>query len=176
MTIRARGVPYSTRLSGFGAAPASGVALPGSDVEFTTNARSVYVAQVQTILKSRGYDPGDVDGVVGPRTVMALQAAMERLAHSLSPDARAAVASSGSSAAGLAQSLSVAFAYDDELRQDTGSPSQPVAPDALIPMGPGDVAGMERELGLGAASAVPWGWIGLGAAALVGGAIYFARR
>lgn len=175
--VAGRRVPFSTALSGFGAAPTSGIALPDSDVAFTTGSRSVYVAQVQSILKANGYDPGLVDGVVGPRTIAALEAAINRLAISMSPDARNTIAAAGSTAAGLAEALTAAFGYDAELRQSPGSPV-PTAPEQNIAMGPDEAAKMAGRLGLGVSTGFPWKWVGIGAAVLAMGAaaVWFARR
>ena len=172
-----RGFGYA----GFGAtdAGASGIGLPNVDVQFDDNARSVYVYEVQQILAAHGYDPGPLDGTVNPPTVSALSAALDYLAHSLSPDARNAIASSGSTASGLAQSLTAAFAWDSQVAPSSPAAAPaPNAPEAMIAMGPADAAQAAKDYGLADQSpaVASWLWLGFGVVAIGGAVVLLGRR
>ena len=166
---------YGAVPRGFGAVTDS--ALPTTDAPFVAGARSVYVAQVQQELADNGYDPGPIDGVVGPDTLNAFSDALAALGKSPSPEARSTVGANISSSSELAAALPSAFAWDAEARGIRGTPG-PTAPEQTIAMGPSDAAAAAAKYGIDGASTVPWGWIGLGAAVagIGGGLLWLARK
>lgn len=163
---------YGAVPRGFGSAQ-SAIPLPTADVPFTIGARSSWVAEVQSILAAAGFDPGEIDGAVGPRTLRALESALAALASSPSPEARREVANSGDSAMDLAFTLRMGFQYDRQVRG--GTTPRPIEPETTIRMGPADAANAEAGY-LGRRP--PWGWIAGGMLALagIGFGIAMARR
>lgn len=167
----------AVRARGFGAT--SSVPLPSTDSRWENGARNVYVAMVQATLRDNGFDPGPIDGIVGPLTLAADARAMKYLLGSISRDARIAMASVEPMASNRWQAYLAAFAWDADARgvKPGGGTPPPSSPDETIPMGPQDLARTERDFGL--AGGIPrWAWWAGGAVAAVAvvGIVVAARR
>lgn len=155
-----------------------------SDVPLASNARGLSVAALQQMLAAWGYSPGPIDGILGPKTVAAINAAWQSLASSASDTVRGKVATpwiSYGNVGALTAALFSALQTDAMLtgRKPLGQAPSPAAQTQSIPMSAVDADGVQVELGLQPKSGVPtWAWwlLGGGVVVAVAAAVATGKR
>lgn len=135
-----------------------------TDVPLVSNARGPIVASLQRLLTSWGFPAGAADGVLGPKTIAAINNAWTALGKSPSDTVRANVLADWTTAGSVGTLLAMldsALQVDAMLtgRQRTGAPPPAQAPTTVVSMSSQDAVNMQQELGLQPRKGVPtWAW------------------
>lgn len=155
-----------------------------SDVPLVSNARGASVAALQSLLASWGFSPGPIDGILGPQTITAINAAWVSLGASASSTVREKVTNNWmayGNVGALLGALNAALQTDAMLtgRKPLGQAPVAAAPSQAIQMSAVDARDVQVELGLQPKSGVPaWAWwlLGGGVALAAVGAVAASRK